>query len=132
MPFPIPDARIERVGHREHLLLFAVQDLVPVALERLPPFCLLAEVRDEAPAKTRAKSASGIRKRVSRAALKGRVIVVPYMLTQGELLNSVAKALQGLRFTWDGRTLLPHEKIAAWVEASAGDGAKLDDMKVFR
>lgn len=91
-----------------------------------------AMLRGDAPQNIRKKAAAKLRKRVSRLALKGRVIVIPYLLTEGEARDRIAAALKGLRYAWDGNTILPHDNVAAWVRGSAADGAKKENMKIFR
>lgn len=80
----------------------------------------------------REKSEAELRALVKALRRAGEVIVVPLELTPGAVRSRVPKALDGLLYRWDGKTLLPDVRLARWVEASAQSGAKLPDMRTFK
>lgn len=91
-----------------------------------------ATLRDDAPASVRAKAVKELRELVTRASLNGRVLVVPHLIARGGIEKKVAEALAGLRYSWDGETLMPHKNMERWVLESAAVGAKKEDMRRFR
>ncbi len=91
-----------------------------------------ATLRDDAPPAVRAKAVQELRALVTRSAVEGRVLVVPYLMAKGGIEGKVLDALKGLKFAWDAKTLMPHPAIARWVEESAAVGSKKEDMRRFR
>ena len=64
---------------------------------------------------------------------KSKVIVIPLALTDSEASSMrLPRVLDGLFVKYDGRTILPDPRIAAWVEQQALPAAKLPDMRLFK
>lgn len=60
-------------------------------------------------------------------------LVVAHALSPGEAERAVPRALSGVFMRFNGRnTLLPDERIAAWIEQSVGAAAALPDMRQFK
>ncbi len=78
----------------------------------------------------RERSASGLNALAKELARKNKVIIVPLSMTGGDL--QLNQALDGLFLKYDGRAILPDEKIAQWVDQSATAAAKLPDMRLFK
>lgn len=91
-----------------------------------------ATLRDDAPPAVRERAVRELRRLISRSAVEGRVLVVPYLIARGGIEEKVPAALKGLKYSWDARTLMPHPAILRWVKESAAGGAKRDDMRRFR
>lgn len=89
-------------------------------------------LRDDSPPAVKAKAEKELRTLVEEGRRSGEVIVIPYLIARGGIEQKVAKALKGLRYKWDARTLLPHESIAHWLAETAALGAKKEDMRRFR
>lgn len=61
------------------------------------------------------------------------VIVVPMAMTSSdEKMMRLRQAMEGLFARYDGRTVLPDARIAAWIEQTALPAAKLPDMRLFK
>jgi sirohydrochlorin ferrochelatase len=76
-------------------------------------------VRDDAPASVRAEAVKRAREIIGlqRAATRQDVIVVPILVSSGDVANRKLPAdLTGLPIVYAGTPLLPHEEMAAWVE----------------
>jgi sirohydrochlorin ferrochelatase len=93
---------------------------------------LCATLRDDAPEPVRKAAVADLRKRVERAALDSRAIVVPYLIARGGVEDHIVVALKGLRYAWDAKPLMPHESLARWVLESAEAGARKEDMRRFK
>ncbi len=79
-----------------------------------------ATLRDDNPAPVKDRAIARLRALVARAnAGGGRAVVVPDLIARGGIESHVTKALRGLDYAWDGRTILPHPNVARWVEESA-------------
>lgn len=78
----------------------------------------------------REKSEAGLAALAKELGRKHHVIVVPLSMTGGDL--RVNEALDGLFVKYDGRAILPDERIAQWVDQSAAAAAKLPDMRMFK
>jgi sirohydrochlorin cobaltochelatase len=89
-------------------------------------------LRDDAPKPVRDKAVAALRETVSKAALEGKVLVVPYLVARGGIEAKVKEALRGLSYAWDGRTICPHPNVSRWVLEMAAAGAKKEDMRRFR
>ncbi len=90
-----------------------------------------ALLRDDAEPRVRERAVRELRELVRRSAAGGRAIVVPVLVARGGIEGKVASALEGLPYAWDGRTLLPHPNIEAWVRDTAAWGARREDMRRF-
>ncbi|OFV90542.1 MAG: hypothetical protein A3H95_13600 [Acidobacteria bacterium RIFCSPLOWO2_02_FULL_64_15] len=76
-------------------------------------------MRDDAPKPVKDRALAELRASVATNAQAGRVVVVPLLLAPGSVANEIPATLQGLDFAWDGRTLLPDERVAQWILARA-------------
>ncbi|MBI5247074.1 MAG: hypothetical protein HY923_07820 [Elusimicrobia bacterium] len=72
-----------------------------------------AMLRDDSPPAVRAAAVSRLRKSVAFA--EGRAIVVPVLISRGGIEKKIEKDLAGLKYAWDGKTLMPHEGFDSWV-----------------
>jgi len=92
-----------------------------------------ATLRDDAGAEVRDAAAKELRSMVQAAANGGgRAIVVPDLIAQGGIEPHIVRALEGLHYAWDGKTLMPHKSITEWALQRAEAGAKKDDMRKFK
>ncbi len=74
-----------------------------------------AVLRDDAAPPVRAASVAGFRASVAAGAKSGRTIVIPVLIARGGIEDKIANDLAGLKYAWDGRTLMPHEGFEKWV-----------------
>ncbi len=72
-------------------------------------------MRDDAPEPIRSRAAQELRALVQAASRQGRVLVIPVLMARGGVEHKIPKLLRGLRYAYDGQTLLPHAKIAQWI-----------------
>ena len=51
-------------------------------------------------------------------------MVVPLLLSTGRVAGQIPEVLKGLTFAWDGKPLLPDDRIADWIldETASVDG----------
>lgn len=63
---------------------------------------------------------------------QGGAIVVPVTLTASALERRVPRVLSGSFMRFNGKALLPDERLAAWVEQTAVEGARLPGMRQFK
>ena len=71
-------------------------------------------LRDDAPTPVKDQALAELRHSVARRAASGRVVVVPLLLGPGRVLDQVPNVLTGLDYLWDGRPVLPDNRIADW------------------
>ena len=77
-------------------------------------------VRDDAPAPIRDAAAKELRGVVEKAQAEGkRVLIVPLLLSFGGIEAGLKKRLEGLDYTLAPHALLPDDRLANWVLASA-------------
>jgi outer membrane receptor for ferrienterochelin and colicins len=76
-------------------------------------------LRDDAPKPVKDQALQELRDTVATAGHDGPVIVVPLLLAPGHVADEIPATLAGLEYRWDGKTLLPDERIADWVVAQA-------------
>ncbi len=76
-------------------------------------------LRDDAPKPVKERALAELRDAVTEHAKSGRVVVVPLLLSPGAVADEIPSTLTGLDFAWDGRTLLPDDRIAQWILARA-------------
>lgn len=72
-------------------------------------------MRDDAPEPVKGRAAQELRALVQAASRQGRVLVIPVLMARGGVEHKIPKLLHGLRYAYDGQTLLPHAKIAQWI-----------------
>jgi outer membrane receptor for ferrienterochelin and colicins len=72
-------------------------------------------LRDDAPKPVKDRALAELRSAVAERAARGRVVVVPLLLAPGKTADQIPEVLAGLSFAWDGRTLLPDDRIASWI-----------------
>lgn len=103
------------------LWLHEMEKLASLVKEKYPfrDVCV-ATMRDDAPDGTKDVALEYMRKTVRECAAQGqRVIVVPLLLAQGGVEKEIHHILNGLTFTYDERTLLPHANISSWLVETA-------------
>lgn len=87
--------------------------------------CGFGLLRDDAAPEIRAAAVLELRALV--AGPKGeqsRALVIPVLIARGGIERKIVKDLSGLKYAWDGKTLMPHDGFDAWVlerAASATD-----------
>jgi sirohydrochlorin ferrochelatase len=79
-----------------------------------------------------ADSGRELREAVQALSNKGHVIVLPYLLTPDGSERAYRKTLENAFILWDGKGMLPHERIASWIKARIVEGSGLPDMVKFR
>ena len=87
---------------------------------RAASFALL---RDDAAPGVRAASVKILRERVIAGGKGGRVLVVPVLIARGGIEGKLPKDLAGLKYAWDGSTLMPHDGFEGWVLLRAAAAA---------
>lgn len=78
-------------------------------------------LRDDAPKPVKDKALAELRESVSTLGARHRVIVIPLLVAPGRVADQIPGVLEGLEFAWEGRTLLPDDRMADWVVAQAQD-----------
>lgn len=75
-------------------------------------------VRDDAPEAVRAEAVRAIREVIElQRELTGRpVVVVPVLISNGYVSQKLRRDLAGLDIAFDGNGLLPHSRLARWIE----------------
>jgi len=58
---------------------------------------------------------------VRQLSANGDVIVVPLLISQGGVEKRILRRLEGLTFRWNGKTILPSEKITEFLESRIGE-----------
>src|SRR6185295_5327044 len=87
----------------------------------------VATLRDDAAADVRDKAAADLRTLVQQGARDGgRSVVVPELIAQGGIESHIVRALEGLTYAWDGKTLMPDKSMPDFVLQRAESGAKMD------
>jgi len=74
-----------------------------------------AMLRDDAEPKIRAAAVQHLRQLVLGASTDGGAIVVPVLIARGGIEKKIVKDLAGLKYAWDGKTLMPNAGFDAWV-----------------
>ncbi len=91
---------------------------------------LSVTVRDDAPEPIQETAKQHLRALVRQLSVDGEVIVVPLLISQGGVEKRIAKRLEGLTFRWNGKTILPSEKITEFLEGriaeALGDRARAE------
>lgn len=75
-------------------------------------------VRDDADPDMYNQAKENLRSLVRQASNQGTAIVVPVFLSSGSVEQKVASRLEGLTFKWNGKTLLPDERITTFIMQS--------------
>jgi sirohydrochlorin cobaltochelatase len=88
---------------------------------RAASFALL---RDDAAPEVRAASVRALRELVRAGGKDGRTLVVPVLIARGGIEGKLSKDLAGLKYAWNGATLMPHDGFEGWVLKRAADAAK--------
>jgi sirohydrochlorin ferrochelatase len=76
---------------------------------------LCATVRDDADPAVYNQAKENLRSLVRQVSQQGEVLVIPVFLSNGSVEQKVASRLEGLRYVWDGKTLLPDARISKFV-----------------
>ena len=74
-----------------------------------------ATLRDDAPTPVREAATRSLRRLVAQQNHQGRTLIVPLLLASGGIEAKISKRLKGLRYVYEGHTLLPHPKLAQWI-----------------
>ncbi len=77
-------------------------------------FCVT--VRDDAPPLIYEQAKNHLRALVRQAGRSGTALVVPLLLSEGGIEKGIERRLQGLRYRWNGKALLPHPAITQWIQ----------------
>jgi sirohydrochlorin cobaltochelatase len=72
-------------------------------------------LRDDAPKEVKDKALAEMRASVEEKGKAGKVVVVPLLLSTGRVGGQIPEVLKGLPFAWDGKPLLPDDRIADWI-----------------
>ena len=72
-------------------------------------------LRDDAPTPVKDQALAEFRHSVASRAASGRVVVVPLLLGPGRVVDQIPTVLTELEYRWDGRPVLPDNRIADWV-----------------
>jgi len=76
-------------------------------------------VRDDAPPPIREKATAELREVVIKATgEKGKVLIVPLLLSYGGIEEGIKRRLEGLDYTMSNQALLPDPRIIEWVQLS--------------
>jgi len=75
-------------------------------------------VRDDANPAIYEQAKEQLRTLVSQSGKDGKVIVIPLLLSQGGVEARYVKRLEGLKYKWSGKTLLPHPNITKFIQVS--------------
>ncbi len=75
-------------------------------------------VRDDADSAIYEQAKEHLRTLVSQSGKDGEIIVIPLLLSQGGVEARYVKRLEGLTYKWSGKTLLPHQNITTFIQAS--------------
>ncbi|MGH9159695.1 MAG: TonB-dependent receptor domain-containing protein [Vicinamibacteraceae bacterium] len=76
-------------------------------------------LRDDAPKAVKDKALAELRESVTTLSARQGVIVIPLLVAPGRVADQIPGVLEGLEFAWEGRTLLPDDRMADWVVAQA-------------
>lgn len=87
-------------------------------------------LRDDAGPKVRGAAVKALRDYIEAQSAGGRVLVIPALLARGGIEHKIPKDLAGLRYGWDGRTMLPDPGFGKWLRARGEEGAALADMRL--
>ncbi len=72
-------------------------------------------MRDDAPELVQQTATRQMREIVERASRQGPVLVVPLLLASGGIEEKIPQRLKGLKYEYQGLTLLPHPKLSKWI-----------------
>lgn len=75
-------------------------------------------IRDDADSLIYAQAKEQLRALVSESGSDGDVIVVPLLLARGGIEKGIVARLEGLKYKWSGKTLLPHPGITEFIEST--------------
>jgi sirohydrochlorin cobaltochelatase len=81
-------------------------------------------LRDDAPKEVKDKALAEMRASVEEKSKTSKVVVVPLLLSTGRVGGQIPEVLKGLTFAWDGKPLLPDDRIADWILDEARRAAK--------
>lgn len=82
-------------------------------------------VRDDADSEIYEQAKQHFRSAVVEANKDGEALVIPLLLAQGGVEAGYVKRLEGLKYNWNGETLLPHPNIAKFVELAVQNAVSL-------
>lgn len=81
-------------------------------------------VRDDADPAIYNQAKENLRNVVNQGSKQGTVIVIPVFLSSGSVEQKVVSRLEGLTYTWNGKTLLPDQKIGEFIMQSVEGALK--------
>ncbi len=81
-------------------------------------------VRDDADKEIFEQAKEQFRALVRQSGNFGTVIVVPVFLSSGGREHAVAERLEGLKYKWNGKALLPDARLSGFLESSVTDALK--------
>ena len=87
---------------------------------------LSVTVRDDAPEPIYEQAKQHLRALVRQLSAFGNVIVVPLLISQGGIEHGILKRLEGLKFKWNGKTILPSEEIVKFLESRIREALQLN------
>src|SRR3990172_1203611 len=85
-------------------------------------FCLT--VRDDADTNIYNQAKEHLRAVVRQAGKDGEVLVIPLYLSHGGVERDIVTRLEGLKYEWTGRTLLPDDRITEFIRHSVLDALR--------
>ncbi|MEZ4945074.1 MAG: CbiX/SirB N-terminal domain-containing protein [Cyclobacteriaceae bacterium] len=83
--------------------------------EKLSKMILAITVRDDADKAIYEQAKENLRNLVVQGSKQGKVIIVPLFLSAGGAEQKIKTRLEGLAYIWNGKTLLPDEKISDFI-----------------
>lgn len=78
-----------------------------------------ALLRDDSAPEVRSAAVMRLRKAVEYAG--GKALVVPVLIARGGIEKKIETDLKGLKYAWDGKTLMPHDGFDSWVLRRASE-----------
>ena len=77
----------------------------------------VATWRSDAPKEIKQEAINKLRGMVENGSKDGSVIVVPLLLAPNGVEGEIVEALKGLSYSFNGKTLLPHDNITKWIRS---------------
>lgn len=91
---------------------------------KISKMILAITVRDDADKAIYEQARENLRNLVVQGSKQGRVLVVPLFLSAGGAEQKIKTRLEGLDYSWNGKTLLPDEKISDFILQSVMGASK--------
>lgn len=87
---------------------------------------------ERGPAADREKAEKAFKAKTQEFSRAGGAVVVPVTLNASALERRVPRVLSGAFMRFNGKALLPDDRLAAWVEQTAVEGSRLPGMRQFK